>query len=126
MQIRDIPKRELSNYDLIAYAKVLNIPHFRGVYMRDALPVRPRKYETAIVNLDNSQGPGTHWVCYKKHEDTVYYFDSFGNLRPPSELVRYFGSSARIKYNYCRKQGFDSVQCGRLCLQFLSSNHVFP
>lgn len=118
-EIKNVPKRELTNYDLIAYAKKLQIPHFRGVYMRDTLPAKPRKYESAILNLDSNRGPGTHWVCYKKHGDTVYYFDSFGNLRPPAELVRYFGGNATIKYNNYRKQGFNSVQCGRLCLQFL-------
>lgn len=29
-----------------------------------------------------------HWVCYKKVDDTVYYFDSFGHLRPPPGRLR--------------------------------------
>lgn len=89
--------------------------------MRDILPQKPRKYESAVVNLDSSHGSGTHWVCYKKRADKVHYFDSFGNLKPPLELQRYFGSE-NIEYNYDRKQGFDSVICGHLCLKFLSSN----
>ena len=87
--------------------------------MRDTLPRVPRKHESAIVNLDTSTGEGTHWVCYKKRGGRVRYFDSFGDLRPPPELVRYFGADADIQYNYDCKQSMDSVICGHLCLKFL-------
>lgn len=86
--------------------------------MRDDLPARPREYESAIVNLDSVRGSGTHWVCYRKKRNNVVYFDSFGNLPPPVELINYFGSS-NIQYNYERHQGFGSVICGHLCLKFL-------
>lgn len=89
--------------------------------MRDALPAKPKVDESAIVNLDSSTGDGTHWVCYRKSGKTVHYFDSFGNLKPPLELLRYFGD-CQIYYNYRRVQKFDSVVCGHLCLKFLSSN----
>lgn len=89
--------------------------------MRDALPKRPRKYESAIVNLDSIKGSGTHWVCYMKRGDKVFYFDSFGNLRPPIEMYKYFGPSAGILYNYDRRQRFNSVICGHLCLEFLTN-----
>lgn len=118
----NVPKSELTNFDIINYAKKLKIPHFRGVYMRDTLPNKPNKCESAIVNLDSVQGRGTHWVAYTKRDNIVYYFDSFGNLRPPPELVRYFGSGVQVSYNYDRKQSFNSVQCGRLCLKFLKNN----
>lgn len=89
--------------------------------MRDALPYRPYEYERAIVNLDSKHGVGTHWVCYVKQRDRVYYFDSFGNLKPPIELIHYFGSNIDLHYNYERQQSFDSVVCGHLCLNFLLS-----
>jgi hypothetical protein len=89
--------------------------------MREKLPKQSRKNESGIVNLDSSTGPGTHWVCYKKLGDIVYYFDSFGNLQPPPELVHYL-RGCKIYYNYNRQQGFNSVICGHLCLKFLSSN----
>ena len=89
--------------------------------MRDALPLQPLTNETAIVNLDSSLGSGTHWVCYRKVGKSIYYFDSFGNLRPPRELLRYFGD-CEVNYNYRRVQTFDSVVCGHLCLKFLLNN----
>ena len=57
--------------------------------MRDSLPKKPLINESAIVNLDSTSGPGTHWVCYKKRKNKVKYLDSFGNLKPPNELIKY-------------------------------------
>ena len=92
--------------------------------MRNNLPKsRPLTNETAIVNLDNKTGSGTHWVCCKKQGNKVSYFNSFGNLRPPKELIKYFGKKTKISYNYRRYQKFNSFNCGHLCLQFLHSNN---
>lgn len=64
------------------------IKNFRGVYMRNNLPKKPWKNETAVINLDEESGPGTHWVAYSKKNNIVFYFDSFGNLRPPNEIIK--------------------------------------
>lgn len=78
---------------------------------------RPWKNESAIVNLDDATGPGTHWVCYRKRGNQVLYFDSYGDLPPPLELVRYL-KGCEIKYNYEREQK-GTYECGHLCLRFL-------
>lgn len=90
--------------------------------MKDQLPKFIWENETGIVNLDNSTGPGTHWVCYKKLRKLVYYFDSFGNLPPPKELYTYFGKTDNILYNNDALQTYDSVVCGHLCLEFLATS----
>ncbi|MCC8406653.1 MAG: hypothetical protein LN560_03450 [Rickettsia endosymbiont of Sceptobius lativentris] len=90
--------------------------------MRDTLPKRAYKNECGIVNLDSVESMGTHWVAYIKRGHIVKYFDSFGNLEPPRELVRYFKSSD-IFYNYKRYQSFNSVNCGHLCIEFLLTNN---
>lgn len=92
--------------------------------MRDRLPKFPLKVECAVVNLDSSEGPGTHWVAYYKKENLVCYFDSFGNLKPPLELLDYFNIRGKtiIKYNNDRFQDFNQVNCGHLCLEFLINN----
>jgi len=91
--------------------------------MRDTLPIGGiRRNESGIVNLDDAAGPGTHWVAYAKRGNRVMYFDSFGNLRPPNELVRYFGPNVtKIEYNRTSFQTYDQSICGQLCLQFLRS-----
>lgn len=115
-----LPQRALSNIDLIKFAKLLKIPHFRGVYMRDSLPDGPQYSESAIVNLDNASGPGTHWVAFRKRGNHVVYFDSFGDLQPPRDLMLYLGVD-EIHYNHERYQNFDTFDCGHLCLKFLSN-----
>lgn len=103
----------------------MEIPHFRGIYMRNAMPCSgPWKYESAVVNLDDQSGPGTHWVAYKKKNHEIIYFDSFGNLRPPQELINYFGDGSVVKYNHKNYQNYDTVICGHLCLKFLADNIV--
>ena len=69
--------------------------------MRNAMPKSgPRVQEAAIVNLDDHDGPGTHWVAYRKNGNDVTYFDSFGNLKPSRELLEYFGVCSIVKYNW--------------------------
>lgn len=92
--------------------------------MRDTLPLHgARRHEAAIINLDSMQGVGTHWVAYRKDNGEVTYYDSFGDLPPPVELVRYLKTgpeaAKNIYYTYDRQQQFGTVWCGHLCLKFL-------
>jgi hypothetical protein len=91
--------------------------------MRTSLPTGgARRNESGIMNLDSVEGPGTHWVAYAKRGNRAIYFDSFGNLRPPQELVRYFNSDVtHIEYNHARYQRYNQSNCGQLCLRFLQS-----
>ena len=70
--------------------------------MKDRLPKKIKKNESGIINLDNCLGPGTHWTAYKKHADKIFYFDSFGNLKPPTETQTYFhlNGPCNVFYNH--------------------------
>lgn len=116
-----LPNHALSNFDIEKYIKQLKIKHFRGVFMKDRLPKKVHKYESGVINLDNSFGPGTHWTAYKKCGNTIYYFDSFGNLKPRFEVCKYFNSGGKcnIFYNHNRYQSYNSFRCGHLCIKFL-------
>jgi len=115
-----MPTGVTTNIQLDQLARRMHILYFRGVFMRNALPISGiRRNESGIVNLDNATGPGTHWVAYAKRDNHVIYFDSFGNLRPPKELVRYFGNVTKIEYNRTSYQTYNQSICGQLCLQFL-------
>lgn len=108
----------LSNIEIDLFAKRYRIKYWRGVYMRDSLPKKIRRNESAVVNLDSKNRPGTHWVCYFKKGDIVWYMDSFG-VCPTVELIKYFGKNSTVIYSSERIQGFDAINCGHLCLQFL-------
>lgn len=88
--------------------------------MRDNLPTyeRPWKNECMVINHDSIQNNGTHWTCYIKEDTNVYYFDSFGKLGPPLELLTYLGSDCTVFYNYKQFQEFNTIICGHLCLEF--------
>lgn len=86
--------------------------------MRDRLPKTPKRIECGIINLDDSKNEGTHWVAYVKIYNYCEYFDSFGDLKPPMELIKYF-KNCNINYNYTRYQKFNTVICGHLCLEYL-------
>lgn len=108
----------MTNYDIIEHAKKY-LNEFRGVFMRDSLPRLCKSVECGVINLDSFKNNGTHWCAYYKCKKNCMYFDSFGNLPPPIELVHYLGSSCRIVYNYDRYQDFNTIICGQLCLLFL-------
>ena len=110
--------KPLSNFDLMDWVKKLGLKHFRGIYSRDNLPQKIKK-ECGIINLDDMQGPGTHWVCYRNLDSVVEYFDPFG-LIMPSEALKYFRSSRKqIIYSLDEIQNRNTVLCGYWCLYYL-------
>lgn len=86
--------------------------------MRDNLPKSSKSTECGVVNLDDTKNNGTHWVAYVKDKHYCEYFDSFGDLKPPLELIKYLNNK-NILYNYKKYQNFDTVNCGHLCIKFL-------
>ena len=109
-----LPNRTLSNFDLEKAAK--DIPFWRGIFSRDKLPDAPNERECGILNLDSSNGKGTHWVAWHKNKNTKYYFDSYG-IQPPTEIINYLKSP--IHYNSSLLQDPNTHICGHLCIYVL-------
>ena len=111
--------KPLSNFDLFDWIAKFGIKHFRDIFSCDALPKKIKK-EYGIVNLDDNQGPGTHWVCYRNLDSFVEYFDPFG-LIMPHEIYHYLLSSRKkLIYYQDELQNRDSVLCGYWCLYYLN------
>lgn len=53
---------------------------FKGVFPSDKIPRLTSLQPYAIINLDNSKQPGSHWVgvAYDSQSDNVIVYDSFG------------------------------------------------
>lgn len=98
---------------------MLEIPHFRGVFMRDNLPKKPSNIECLVLNHDSVRNRGSHWSALAKIHNIAWYFDPFGDLLPPLELKDYLGENVKIMVNYNRYQRYDTMICGQLCLKFL-------
>lgn len=93
--------------------------------MKDEFPKKPWKNECGIFNLQNSDQHGSHWVSYKKINDDVYYFDSYGNAEPTKEFIKYM-KNFRIFYNSEQIQHYnDPPFCGHACLFFIKYNYNF-
>ena len=78
----------ISNFEIMNWVEYLKIKNFKGVISRDKIPTKVKDIpgQCFIINLDDTEGPGTHWVAVKVTADFVNYFDSFG-MQPPQELV---------------------------------------
>jgi len=111
-----LPNKPLSNIELQDAAKKIEIPGFRGVFVRDNIPSKSRKNECGILNLDDASGKGTHWAAWRRTSKNKLYFDSYG-IQPPLELVEYLKHP--ILYNTERLQPTNQVFCGHLCLYVL-------
>ena len=125
----DIPSdRGLTNFDIEKYASDLGIPNFRGVFMKDTLPKKPKQVECGIVNLNTSKEIGSHWVCYAKTERRRrIYFDSFGQ-DVLVEISKYLKTKSEfrneipvIERNTDIVQSINTHVCGHLCLFVLTS-----
>ena len=119
----DLPPKSLSNIELQKAAEALEISHFRGIFMRDALPPSPRLVECGILNHDDDEGPGTHWTCWHKSRGSKAYFDPYG-LPPPDEMVEYLQpeslfSTDEFLFSTHEIQRRGTVLCGHICLYVL-------
>jgi hypothetical protein len=68
-----------------------------------------------IINLDNSNGTGTHWTSLFYHPLNSYYFDSYGFVAP----LEVEQKIKPYKYNDAEIQDFNSKACGYYALAFI-------
>src|SRR3989441_12527301 len=109
----------LSNFQIIDKCKKFKIRNFKGVFMRNELPNDKISYnECFILNLDDKDGNGTHWMCIFIKNGVCYYFDSFG-LPHPIEVNEYFRKFNKRYYNSFEIQKGNQVICGHFCIYML-------
>ena len=64
----------LTNFEIQKYYE--NEPKVNGVYSRNNLS--KIKDGACIINLDEYESIGTHWIALYVSDNNVTYFDSFG------------------------------------------------
>ena len=107
----------LSNSDLMSISLKLKLK-LVGIYMKDELKV-PLNEGNYIINLQNHDEPGSHWCCFIKHQNDIYYNDSFGIVMPQNEYDIFKSESDNIYYNTSEHQNIDSSSCGWWTIMFL-------
>jgi hypothetical protein len=94
--------------------------YFKGVYSIDQLPRRERG--AYVINLDNHDEPGSHWVAVFDDGENVEYFDSFG-VHPT--CLKFLGPNA--VYSTANLQPLMSNACGFYCVYFIiKRSYNFP
>lgn len=121
--MKDINYSILSTGDLIECIKALNLYGlFGGVYAKDQLnKITPMKNKLFIINLDGSDGAGTHWTCFSTFNKNVCYYDSYAGP-PPIDVDNYIKRATGLKkynVNCCQIQSIGSTYCGWFCCFFL-------
>ena len=111
-----LPFHPLTNIEINEYYK--NEPRFNGVCSRNNLPNKIKK-GTYVVNLDEYENKGTHWVALFVKPKYAVYFDSFGIEHIPKEINKFIDSND-IKSNIFRIQAYDSIICGYFCIEFIN------
>tara|TARA_R100000951_G_C2596715_1_gene166894 strand:+ start:109 stop:615 length:507 start_codon:yes stop_codon:yes gene_type:complete len=111
----------LSNFDLLNYSKLLNIP-LHSVLSKDLFNKVTPKQGGYIINLqDHDKGNGTHWTALVLLNNHAIYYDSYG-IVPPSDIrkfVKRYNKKMPILYSTDQIQTLKSVLCGWFCLFFL-------
>lgn len=95
---------------------------FVGVFARDELPLKNKYPSCFIVNTQNRNHVGEHWLAFFLDSDgSVDFFDSIGLQPEYYNLQKYLEkiSKKKIRYTNKRVQGFFSNYCGVYCLLFL-------
>ena len=92
----------LTNSEIQKYYE--NEPKFNGIYSRNNL--FKIKDGTYILNLDEHESIGTHWVALYVNHNNETYFDSFGVEHIPKEIKKFLGNKNIITYIY-RVQKYD-------------------
>ena len=113
-----IPDRPLKNIEFPAYALELDIPCFKGVFMRDTLPHYPIRY----CKFEYVWSIWQSLVCYYRNGSDRIYFDSYGQITPV-EIQRYLEAVSEfdrgkevIQRNTYIEQAVNTSVCGHLCL----------
>ena len=105
----------LTNFEIQRYYQ--NEPEFNGVFSRNNLH-KTMKDGAYVINLDEHEDVGTHWIALFCNKNEIVYFDSFGVEHVPEEIKEFVGNK-NIKANLFRVQANDSVMCGYFFIGFI-------
>ena len=97
-----LPFHLLTNIEVSVY--YANEPRFNGVYSRNNLTNKIKK-GAYVINLDEYENTGTHWVSLFVKTNEAIYFDSFGIEHIPKEINKFIGNN-KIKSNIFRIQSY--------------------
>ena len=85
------------------------------------------KKEAYVINLDEYENTGTHWVSLFVKTNEAIDFDSFRIEHIPKEINKFINNDVakpsslkRIKSNIFRIKAYDSIMCRYFCIEFIN------
>lgn len=104
--------------DLNGLGKKVLGQSFAGVYPADRIPTLGKKQKYAIVNLDDSDEPGSHWVACAYDNGAVQLYDSFG--RNAKQILPSLTANHRVNNTDSDAEQDDTEEnCGQRSLAWL-------
>lgn len=110
--------------DLQKAGKMMFGVKFKGVYPSDKIPKLNELSSYAILNLDKSYEPGSHWIAIAKKGNRTYVYDSFG--RTHTKIIpnlKYSGNGRLINTDRDAEQQIQQTDCGARSLAWLLLFH---
>jgi len=98
-----------------------DVKGFLGVYAHNQVDSLkpPKKGDSLIMNLDDSNQAGSHWVAFYFSPLHACYFDSFG-VPPDNRSLKYLRKYDKpVIYSKIQLQEDQSSECGFYCMTFI-------
>ena len=109
-----MPPHPLTSFEIQKYYE--NKTKFNGVYSRNNLS--KRKDKAYIINIDEYESIGNHWIALYVNDNNIAYFDSFGVEHIPKAIKNFLGNK-NIITNIYRIQVYKSIMCWYFCIGFI-------
>ena len=110
-----MPAHPLTNFEIQEYHK--NEPRFNGLYSGDNLP-KTIKNGAYVINLDQCEDVGTHWIALYVKNNEITYFHSF-RVEDAHKEIKKFIEHKNLKTKIFRIQAGNSIMCGYFCIGFI-------
>ncbi len=116
-ELKTLPKGVTRQGELTLICRKRFGRKYHGTYGADQLP-NLKPYESAIVNLDRSDQPGSHWIAlYRGMGKKVYVYDSFGRLA--GTLIPALKGNV-VDADQDAEQDVNESNCGSRCVAWLT------
>ena len=104
----------LTNFEVQTYYQ--NEPKFNGACSRNNLPkIKDGAY---VINLDEYESTGAHWIPLYVNANNIIYFYNFGVEHIRKEIKKFIGNK-NIITNIYKIQAYNLIMYGYFCIGFI-------
>ena len=104
----------------LLYNNNITNQYFLGTFPADEIPKILDYPSSLVVNMDNSNKRGSHWVAmFIPNKKICYYFDSFGILPSNENITNFLNSFSKILISNFTYQSIITDVCGDYVMFFI-------